>query len=186
MGVLICTTLTADSDRKPASERLELLLAALCDSQGVDGSAITLVETTGTSFAVGDMICINSSRNKLAPVEFVLAHEVGHILAGHCQISGEPKEETRAMEKEADLLAAEMLHNLGLDRAIFERIGDLRIYGADCEWEDDDHPPLLENAQYLSDFLIGVGYTQDTIDRFCEKYSVFRIKELRSFYEKSE
>ena len=182
-GAFLVITINGNTDQKPASERLERFTSALLESQGADGSAVALVETTGTSFTVGDMICINSSRNKLGPVEFVLAHEVGHILAGHCQISGEPKEETRAMEKEADLLGAEMLHNLGLDRAIFERIGDLRIYGADCVWEDEDHPSLTENAEYLSEFLIGVGYTQEQIDRFCEEYSKTRCEELRRLYE---
>lgn len=177
-GVLCSIAITANADQKPTSERLERFLGALLESQGVDGDSVKLVETTGTSFTVGDMICINSSRNKLGPVEFVLAHEVGHILAGHCEISGEPKEETRAMEKEADLIGAEILHNLGLDRAIFERIGDLRLYGADCEWEDDTHPSLMENADYLSEFLISAGYTQKEIDQFCERYIPLRCAEL--------
>lgn len=177
-GALFSIIINTNADPKPASERLEHFVCALLESQGADGEAVALIETTGTSFTVGDKICINSSRNKLGPVEFVLAHEVGHILAGHCEISGEPKEETRAMEKEADLVGAEMLHSLGLDRAIFERIGDLKIYGADCAWEDDDHPPLLENAEYLSEFLIGAGYTQKEINQFCERYIPLRNAEL--------
>jgi hypothetical protein len=186
LGVAFMSIVSASASSEGVSDRLKQLVATFLESQGADAKSVCLVETTGISYTVGDKICINSSRNKLGPVEFVLAHEVGHILAGHCEISGEPEEETRAMEKEADLLAAEILHSLGLDRAIFERIGDLKLYGADCAWEDTNHPPLLENARYLSDFLIRVGYTQESINQFCEKYIPARNNELRGFYEECE
>ncbi len=181
MGLAIVASGLSEARERLAPYELQYLAQHVLLALGADSEEISIYETSGISHSTVDCIRINHARNKLGPAEFVIAHECGHVAACHCHMGteGETKEESRAIEKEADLLGAQALHELGLDRVILERIADLRMYAADegvCE--NDDHPSLVENAEYLTEYLIEIGYTREYIDDYCSKLIPMRESEL--------
>lgn len=81
------------------------------------------------------------------PIEFDVFHEVAHIALGHPTkrfFEDISQEEARAQEVEADLLACQMLFELGKSDVIDERIKILKecIDREAIEPDLDDHPTL--------------------------------------------
>ena len=167
-------------DDRLASYELQNLAKHALSALGAD-SDVTVYETDGISHAAGTFIRVNPSRDKMGPAEFITAHECGHIKGDHCyKEAPATKEASRALEKEADLFGAQALHDLGLDRAVFERIADLRLYAPyETPSSENTHPPLAENAEYLTQYMIDQGYKREYIDEFCQRTIPLRAKELQ-------
>lgn len=166
------------SEEQLAPYELRYLAKHLLSALGAD-TDIQIYKTDRISHSTSTCIRMNPSFNRLGPIEYIMAHECGHIAGNHCSSPQKTGSAARAVEKEADLFAAQALHDLGLDRFVFERIADLRLYiPYESPSPEDSHPSMAENAEYLTEFMIDQGYTREYIDGFCQRIIPLRAKEL--------
>ncbi|MFA6065985.1 MAG: ImmA/IrrE family metallo-endopeptidase [Candidatus Babeliaceae bacterium] len=136
--------------------------------------------TDDVSYATDKDIFINTNHRILGPLEFVVAHESGHVAADHYNKRNDDSnelsiEQLREQEKEADLLACTVLYNLDKIETIYQRIANLQ-FGVDNNWETsekaalDDHPSLQENVEYMKEFLKNKGLSDQIIEDNIQKY----------------
>jgi Zn-dependent protease with chaperone function len=77
---------------------------------------------------------------------FILFHELAHVALGHLQTKAANLEESRRLEKEADLLAAATSGAAD---------GGAYVFGLFAKYNTTNskaHPPNAERARYLSEF----------------------------------
>ena len=152
---------------KPLTGELRQIAELALEAMDVPGRQfVQIYEAEKISCAAGWQLWLKEQ--KLGPTEFVIFHEVAHMKLGHFASRAlglvTTPEQQKAREVEADLLAAQILFELGRSDIIIERIKQLkRAVDNNCPLVDTvKHPSLQENYTYLVEFAKSKGIQYET------------------------